>query len=57
MRLGPLFHLLIYFLAVPCVACASDSNVTAINGTIWTVSEKCGMYGSDAGLFMICKQA
>lgn len=28
-----------YFLAVPCVACASDSNVTAINGTIWTVSE------------------
>lgn len=39
MRLGPLCYLLIYFLAVPCAAWASDSNVTTINGTIWTVSE------------------
>ena len=28
---------LILFLAMLCVACASDSNVTTINGTVWTV--------------------
>lgn len=32
MRLGPLFHLLIYFWLYMCIR-ASDSNVTAINGT------------------------
>lgn len=45
MRLGPLFHLLIYFLAVPCVACASDSNVTDKWHNLDSVG-KCGMYGS-----------